>query len=260
MTTVIAFGNSHLLAPHRYFASAEARDELGFDLKSFLMLPGYYEPAWKLDGHQIVWSETLTRDLTAALRTPDCRCVLTSVFGNVWAPRSLLDSAIRYDFFLEDDAEPSDNLPRQVIPLALMRALARQDLSGSLLWIDYLRSLTDKPIIEMIPPPPVDFGPDRFTRTHHFAAEADENIRKFGVCPGNLRRKLWKLYMRMTSTICAELGISVIAPPDETMDANGSLLESLCSGDSVHANQEYGKIMLQQIGRGLRDDRTQRGG
>ena len=138
-----------------------------------------------------------------------------------------------------------------------MRAISTHNLDSARMWIEFLRTYTDKPIYELLPPPPIDLerlimdGAIAPSREH--AARAGE----VGFCPPVLRRKLWKLYAAETQRICEQSGIFWIAPPNACMDENGALLRSFSAGDPIHANDEYGGKVLYDLNQLLRYHRSE---
>ncbi len=247
MNTIVYFGNSHLLALRRRCLEVDPASAYGVQAKFFLALQGFYERPWRIEDNRFVWDEALTRDMSAAITGDEVPFIVTSLFNNMWSIRATFDNAVPYDFFLEDCEAPADDLPREIIPLSLMRSLARLELDSIRMWFEFVRSLTDKPIYELIGPPPVDLGANRYGPTRHFGDGASEQIEKFGIMPPLLRKKHWLLFMRETTKLCGELGVATLTPPANTMDSEGNLLVSMESGDSLHANPLYGHRVLESV-------------
>jgi hypothetical protein len=56
----------------------------------------------------------------------------------------------------------------------------------------------------------------------------------------------------VTRRICADLGIRFVEGPPETRDAGG-FLDQRFYLDGIHGNDEYGKLMAQEVARAMRD-------
>ncbi len=244
MTNIVAFGNSHLLAVQRAFDAQPSCYPYGMNF--FLLLQHHYNQGFHVEGHDYVWDTPLIENLERAFGTKTVPFVVTSIFGNLWSPRSLFESPTPYDFFTPAFPDPSDNTPREVVPLRLMREQARQGLKGLPPYIAFLRRFTDAKIFEVLPPPPVDFT-EKVIRENVFGVDPNDGVRGKPICNRILRLKLWHLYADATREHCRELGVEVVDVPPNTRDADGMLLPELCSGDSVHANNDYGAAILTQL-------------
>ncbi len=242
--TIIAFGESHLLALHR--AHDLAPRSYSFDLDPFILLAGLYDLGYAETADGIVWDERLEKNLRHLFATRNVPFVITSVFGRAWHARATFNGERPFDLFFPGHMDPVDDQPREIIPFQMMVAQARRDIEWKNVYPAFLRGLTNKPLVEMLPPPPVDFSAFDDAASI-FAPEHAAIVRSVGICPPALRIKVWHAYAEAVRAICREQDIEVIDYPVGSTKPNGLLRDNLASGDAVHANNDYGALLLEQI-------------
>lgn len=171
--------------------------------------------------------------------------VFSAVGGNQYAIVSTVRPAIDYDFF----ASPTDELSGDNVQLVPFRALASFIESGIRESVGpvlrAIRNSTDAQVFHLVPPPPKQ--DNEFIAAHSEGYFAKEGLQDFGPTRPELRLKCWKVQLEILATLCEELGIGLIMPPEETVTADGYLERSYYAKDVSHANRRYGEAVLRQI-------------
>ena len=179
-----------------------------------------------------------------ATHRPD-RIVL-AVMGNEYNGLVMVRHPDPFDFVSphgpEDMTEGFD-----VIPFAAIRDRVAQVISvNTALFVQDFADHFDGPIDVLVPPPPIPDADHIMSNPGKFGDRA----REYGINPALLRLKVWRLYAATLGDTVAAMGrddIRVLTAPARALDAQGCLDESCWSGDPTHANQRYGRMLLQRL-------------
>jgi hypothetical protein len=71
-------------------------------------------------------------------------------------------------------------------------------------------------------------------------------VAEHGIAPAWLRHKFWRLIDSIHQEIAAEAGVAVLPPPPGTRDLRGFRLPEFYGTDWIHANTDYGELVLRQ--------------
>jgi hypothetical protein len=171
--------------------------------------------------------------------------VLSVIGGNQHSVFSMIQHPQPFDFFSPDGAETNTAL--EIIPYrALEDAFAQGLRRGDGQSIQALRDATSARVVHVIPPPPK--ADNAFIEKNHETRFAEELPAK-GVSSPALRLKFWQLQARVLESICADIGVEVMAPPVRTVDEHGFLRPEFYAQDATHANWLYGEKVLREIER-----------
>lgn len=72
-----------------------------------------------------------------------------------------------------------------------------------------------------------------------------------GLAPPSVRRKLWFVIQRMMAETAAAHGALFVGHPAASEDAQGMLPATMSGGDITHANERYGRLMLDAMATAL---------
>jgi len=243
---VVATGISHLLCVVRAHRGEHAPD-LDYQLHGCAFQHEDFWPPFDIIDGTLVFNQSLEPKLFGSIEQDTCAFIVTSLFGNRWPAYAILNSPRLFDLFLPGSPEPTDQQMRDVIPLDLIEAMAREDSQHFLQFAKALRDRTDLPIYEILEPPPVSF-PGPFTAPAGAALAYRDEVAKVGFVPERLRYKMWRAFQRVTIELCEQLSFGFIDIPQGVVGPEGCLKSEYCSGDTIHANERYGSLVLQQIG------------
>jgi hypothetical protein len=252
MLQIVCIGASHLHSLRHAYIQRQRSHEIDFDLKLFQLLDDRYRPAYTFMKGNFIFNESFGTDFREYLKNSGPTAVFTYLGGaeHVWL--SLAKSPRPFDFYVpgEEAALDSDS---EIIPYDLMFASCRYRISNMVPWFPHLRNFTDLPVYQIGPPPPI-------TGDDHISLNADpllkEQIDRCGIAPARLRAKVWETCIAAMRTLCEENLVHFVAPISEARDAEGCLLLKYRSHDAVHANTEYGDLLLDRIVRIAREIRA----
>lgn len=181
--------------------------------------------------------------ISSALSGGSFRSVLCNVGGFEHTLLSLVNHPRRFDFILpsEEHLELSENA--ELLPYSAVIRVLRAHRTPFLTIHRYLRSITDLPIIQICPPPPI--GNDQHIIAH--PGIFGEKIKDLGLSPPVLRYKMWRSYLSILQRECTELGSQLIEPPSDAIEQGKYLSESYWGIDPTHGNTAYGELILRQI-------------
>ena len=189
--------------------------------------------------------DTSLADFCREIREFDSRdLVFSAVGGNQYAMVSTVRPAVDYDFLETPADEISDGA--QLVPF---RALAGFIESGIRETIGpvlrEIRSSTEARVFHLVPPPPKQ--DNEFVAAHSEGYFAREGLQDFGPTRPDLRLKCWKVQLSCLKSLCAELAIGLVTPPEKCVTPEGYLEPTCYAKDVTHANRRYGEAVLRQI-------------
>jgi hypothetical protein len=182
-------------------------------------------------------------NLIGKLETKDV--VLSMIGGNQHAVFSTIQHPQPFDF-LEPGRPRFLGSTVEIIPYrAVEAAFATGVRKGDGKSLEAIRAATDARIVHIIPPPPK--ADNAFVEQNHESLFAREGLAMRGVSSPSLRLKFWKLQTRILDSLCCELGIRVMMPPERALDSKGFLRPEYYARDATHANWLYGERVLREI-------------
>lgn len=192
-----------------------------------------------------MFNEALKADLARAIEARGLKAILVSAWSNQHFIFSCFNNPEPLDFI--PPGEEFEDVPDQsrIVPFDVIYARVKQACAAHLLLLSHIRSLTEAPIVLPSAPPPIDdvLAIPGGTSSSYF----DDKVRELGVAPASLRRKFWRLCEAIFREACEQQGITFIAAPPETFDEHGFRRREYWSADWLHANAEYGELVLCQI-------------
>jgi len=236
-TKILFFGDSHA---HAIKNAIERRQESGnpVNIEAYRLLKiKNDQPFGDIDLEEFL-------EKTAALAPEDI--VISAIGGNQHAVFSTIQHPQPFNFqlnsndFLENDPET------QIIPARVLRTHFTAGLAGrDGKTLQAFRASTAAHVIHLMPPPPKE--DNAHILRHHETRFRQENISQLGVSSPKLRLKFWQLQTSILRSICDELDIQTMLPPDQALTSDGFLKPEYYAGDATHANTRYGELVLQQI-------------
>lgn len=168
--------------------------------------------------------------------------VLSALGGAVHNMIGLVRHPIPFDVILPDDENIPIDEDAVLIPYRILRAAVAHHLQEYLDMIGLVQAAAQGRVFHILaPPPPRD--EERLAadvRWSYFEGLTRE------ISPAPLRLKLWKIAAALTIAYCSKRGIGIVPPPPSCADEHGYLL-SHHYADAMHANQEYGALVLDQV-------------
>ncbi|WP_426688347.1 hypothetical protein [Rhodanobacter ginsengiterrae] len=226
---ILCLGHSHLSCVAR---AAEAG---GTDLQvlNFWEMPG----ALVRRGDATVFSPALEQ----RLRAHD-GAMFSLIGGAVHGVVGMLVHPRRFDFVLPWEPDlPLDSLA-EVLPALAVRGMMEALMEEYLALMAQLRRLHDGPLFHLESPPPC-------ADAKRMDADIPWDLYP-GMCreisPAATRYKLWRMHSHIVQDWCAAAGVTFVACPVASMDADGFLLDRYY-GDGAHASDRYGELVLAQM-------------
>lgn len=229
---LICVGHSHIVAISKG-ASLANRSIMEFRLREI----GKAKKASRKEESNLIGEK-----LGAAIREHQTKHVFSFCGGGTPAVLGLVQHPQRFDFVLPDnDALPFDSAAMP-LPFTAVRATMAARLRKHWRVLRQILELKPARLIQVESPPPT-MAEDFMTRA---AAKYDPDVRDFGVSSPYLRYKFWKLHSNLFEEFCMKSGIVYFKNPPEIFDESGFLSEPYW-GDYVHANAQYGAVILQHL-------------
>lgn len=239
---IIVMGHSHLTALQAGYELASASSGLDMRVTFHQLWP--YKP----------FVETVNGDI-AAYNSGMVRMV--RALNDDIRPEAFVLSLIGAEHFIwavQGQSRPFDivvpahsTLPRirnaEIVPYELFRKFAYSAIHRILEFHRYLRAITEAPVIQVLPPPPIA---DQDALWNEAPEEFREIMVEFGCPDRTLRYKLWLTWVSIAKEIAGRDGIRVIGPPSEAC-GDGGFLRDAYRADAVHANDGYGRLVWLQL-------------
>jgi hypothetical protein len=185
----------------------------------------------------------LVQDLDAKLKDADV--VLSCLGGNAHSVFGLVNHKAPYDFVL--DSEPTRPLTpgRELVPCEIVRSAltAFMQTSNNFSLLDMVRSRTTAPMFHSESPPPIPSE----EHIRKFARKFEDRIAQFGVAPGNVRWKLWRIQSEAYAAYCSKIGVTFMPVPQQTLDDQGMLAKAAWGTDPTHGNEWFGTQVILQL-------------
>lgn len=172
--------------------------------------------------------------------------LVSLVGGNQFNAIGMMQHPEPFNFFAPD-SDNADILPGEhLIPVHAIESMfnkyagkARQN------FLVEAKEYFKGRLFHAVPPPP-KFD-NEFIRLHAETLFRDRGIETYGVTRPEVRMKLWQAQVRAMRRLYEPLGIGVLMPPPECVDAGGYLKNEAYGPDATHANDLYGRHVIGQV-------------
>lgn len=181
-----------------------------------------------------------------ARQAEGCDATLLMVGGNAHNGLGLFEHPQPFDFVAEDEPDTAPEPGRTLIPEPLLAAhLAAWDpFARPARQRARLLALVPRPLGQTDSPPPLA-DPQRAWASLSEAHRQSPRARQ-GLAPARLRLKVWRLHGRLLQQDCRRLGLPLLPAPPAALGADGGLAPACQGDDAIHANAEYGRLVLEQ--------------
>lgn len=228
-------GNSHLSAVARGAAKFGSRD------CTFVQLPHVAPYSRSPDGKRLTLSDPVADAVQAALK--DAKMLVSLIGGNGHNIFGLVEMQPRIDLY--DPTIATIDANRTLLPRALVKTGLQRQVRFWLQLMRDVRALTpaSMDMIHVAPPPPIGDDSHILANPGPFS----EPLSAYGLAPPSLRLKLWRLHIEILEACCQEGGIRFLKPEIDWCTHDGFLLPEFYGNDPSHANEDYGRRILQQV-------------
>ncbi|MUH71376.1 hypothetical protein [Psychrosphaera haliotis] len=181
-------------------------------------------------------------ELISELHTLDeSTYVVSCTGGNQHNVLSLIQHPIKFT-----QASLIDNLGSEVvIPEQAFRELFLKGMANDMKRLSTIKDAVKQRINHVVAPPPKKDEAHILKR--HETDFTKKNIIGNGVTEPYLRLEIYKHQVFATKTLCEHEEINIIDFPAEAKDKDGFLKESYYAPDATHANELFGKLLLDKI-------------
>lgn len=158
----------------------------------------------------------------------------------------LVRSQVDYDFLLRPEDEIAKGchlIPHRVIADGFDHHLQAETL------VPKLRQVASCRVYVLACPPPKrdnEFMMKRLLAKWNKPYRG-QDIAANGLSRPELRRKLWVLECERLKAWASQIDIDYVGAPQACFDADGFLAEKFYASDATHANEEYGRLVLQLV-------------
>lgn len=246
MPKAVAVGFSHLMALKVAQDARERENRQNIDIDFMLIFPNNrYNPWVDAKDGRWIFNENLRSDLVSAVETDKPTAVLVSAWSNQHFTFSCFSDPRPFDFVLPREASGEVAQGAEAVPADLIFAMVKENCAPYFSLLSHVRSLTDRQVVMQSAPPPIDDVLAIPGGTSD--PRLDEKVKELGVAPASLRRKFWRVCETIFQEACKELGVTFLPAPLETFDKRGFRRREYWSTDWIHANADYGELVLRQL-------------
>ena len=239
MKAIFCVGSSHVTALREgHYARAQRGKAGDFnEFKQIGTLPHFR-------ANKYVISDAIDAEWDAIMSEADVSAIFLCCGGGEHAEIALFNNW-PFDFYMPDD-DPQSNVAKncEIIPYDAMLATCASYISATVPFVQRIGSLSKLPMYHILPPPPP-------ASVDHIMACAPSAFReladKHGITPAPLRQKVWRLCLIAARQLYEDMGISIIEPPPEALDEWGCLAPQYQGSDPVHANADYGALVIDRL-------------
>jgi hypothetical protein len=243
-TTALLVGLSHVTAIRLAQEKRKLYGSVTVNLRTMELWPKYNPPYSFVDGQ-----ETLHRDIEPDLRRtvvevePDC--IFAAFWGNQHFSCSTANFPRRLDFILPSEPDLSLDPHAEIVPFDVAREYTRQHCNHIELLITMTQRVATVPLYLVPAPPPIaDFSAIPSGSSDR---SIDALVAAHGIAPEQLRYKYWRLVDLVHREIAARRKVEPLIPPRGTVDVNGFRQTEYYGNDWIHANEEYGELVIKQF-------------
>jgi hypothetical protein len=194
----------------------------------------------KAAGHEFVGVEVEDVPPMLAAMTP-MDLVAVVLDGSFHARIGIFQHPQRYDFSVGGEPIPPAiwTVPKRQIVDLIDKDLKKRVRPR----LGMIKKHARCPIVHLsYPPPKDDVG---FLKSN--LGPLYGRVEEFGLADPSFVQKLWAASLERLKALCEEFGIELLPTPAASLNANGFLRRDLYAPDTVHANAQYGRIVLDQI-------------
>lgn len=170
---------------------------------------------------------------------------MSFLYGNEHA-QMMLGHLPPYDFL--DELTPHPTAMPEAVPVdtAIIDRHILPWVQETLLTVATIQFVTRSKVTHVLPPPPRENpGESKFLET------IETLVRAHGFAPDALRLKWHRRYCRLLAQHLAEIGCSVLWPPNECLTSEGLLASHFADG-LTHGNAAYGRAVARRLYSSLR--------
>lgn len=234
----LAIGHSHLTALEQAWTlQCEGRPDIEM---TFLQLWGRYEPFRTADG----FNRDLIADLTALIESVRPDGIVASLVGSENFQVAFNSPDRPFDFLSPGQMEVGPGL--ELVPHALVRMKMRE-IAGYIDLVHTLAELSGAPVFYPLPPPPLGDLTAQRAMLEPTIKRAFEGL---PLPSRSLQKRLWDEMCDGIRDVCASGPrpgrVTVLPPPPAALDGEGLLIIDRAR-DYVHADRDYGGMVLEQI-------------
>ncbi len=177
------------------------------------------------------------------------RWIILSLGGNEHNVLSILQLYEKYDFILAERQDLPLTPGAEIYPEAMARETLRDWMGETLELLWAFRTGGNALMAQVAPPPPLP-------KAHILANPGDflpDPAQRQKISPDVLRFKMWRLACGLYRETCRQAGIVFVETPSDMIDSNGMLAEPYLGEDATHANEAFGRRMMEEAFRFLRE-------
>ena len=201
-----------------------------------------YAPEFSPNLSSVTPSPTLNPAIMNMLERRDPHWIILSLGGNEHNVLSILQLYEKYDFILGEEPDLPLAPGAEIYPEAMARETLRDWMDEALDLLLAFRAASQAPMAQVSPPPPL---PEAHVLAHPGDLLPDAMARE-KISPESLRYKMWRLACGLYRETCQKAGIGYIETPADMIDENGMLADLYRGADATHANEVFGRRMLEE--------------
>jgi hypothetical protein len=171
--------------------------------------------------------------------------VVSCFHGNEHGALSFIEQPVPIDVLVDRDdmGLPEGETPRQIVPVEVVRRELATRAYPAVLYCEILRSrFPVQDIVHLMPPPPIPDEGQILARPEVFM----RLIREFGIAPAPLRRTFHTLYADVLRAELSTRNVRLLDAPEAAV--TDGFLKPEYWMESTHANEGYGRLVLEQVG------------
>jgi hypothetical protein len=241
---VLLFGLSHVVALRQAQADRNHRRAVTFNLVVEELLPKFNPLGRREQGRQVL-NEAIEPELRRIVEEIEPQIIIAALWADQHFFMSTANLPRRLDFVLPAEPDLALDPAAELVPYDLMREQFRLHCGYLELMVEAARRVARAPLHLLPAPPPVaDFGaiPGGSSNKH-----MDRLVAEHGVAPALLRYKFWRLISDIYNQMAAARGAKSLPVPPECLAPDGFRRAEYNSTDWIHANPQYGELVLKQI-------------
>jgi hypothetical protein len=254
LAELICVGMSHVHAVREGFSMRQQAGPVTFDLQTFILDHPPYRPAATFQDGAVRFNQEFAEDFSRCLERTNAHAVFAYLIGAEHFNVAFVNSPRPFDIILPGGNPDSLGHGVELIPYDLLLATFEYYSHSLRDWLPYLRELTDLPIYQIAPPPPI-VG-DAFMQ-ERASGDLRKQIERYGIAAETLRSKAWQVCVLAFERQCAAYGVELIRAPAEALGETQCLLPQYRGNDVVHANAAYGSLLIDRM---LQIERLHAGG
>lgn len=201
-----------------------------------------YAPEFSPNLSSVTPSPTLNPAIMNMLERRDPHWIILSLGGNEHNVLSILQLYEKYDFILGEEPDLPLAPGAEIYPEAMARETLRDWMDEALNLFLAFRAASQAPMAQVSPPPPLP-------KAHVLANPRElvpNPLYRKKISPDSLRHKMWRIACGLYRETCRKAGILFIETPKDIIDENGMLAGRYWGADATHANDAFGRRMMEE--------------